>query len=180
LVELSPDEKSVEPILYEFNTETLYYPLLITSPIGGDGRITLFLITEDYIGTGFAPFAVAKYRTYEFSQNIQFELTSQELSSIDFRIQKLFNDKAWMTALVYEGPLDTLTQDLTIALVKGDVNGDREVDIRDIALAGKAFASYPGHIRWNPAADINKDDLVNIVDLVLIVRNFARVPASTK
>lgn len=43
-----------------------------------------------------------------------------------------------------------------------DLNGDDKVDIRDIAIAAKAFGSYPGHPRWNPMADVYRDGKMDI------------------
>lgn len=174
LVDLSSLQKSVEPILYEFDTKSLYYPLLITSPIGGHGRIVLFLITEDVIETGFYPLSKAKYYFIDFSQPIEFEMSHEELSLIDPRIEELFKDKAFLTALIYEGPLDKLTKDMVLTMITGDLNFDGKVDIIDIVTAAKAFGSSPGHSRWNSAADMNKDNTVNIQDMVLIARNFGK------
>ena len=56
----------------------------------------------------------------------------------------------------------------------GDLSGDGEVDIKDLAMAAKAFGSYPDHPRWNPTADVNQDKKVNIIDFVLIVSNFGK------
>jgi thermitase len=56
----------------------------------------------------------------------------------------------------------------------GDINGDGIVDIFDIALAAKAFGSYPGHPRWNLEADINSDGVVDIVDIATIAKNFGK------
>ena len=53
-----------------------------------------------------------------------------------------------------------------------DLNGDGVVDIVDIALAAKAFGSYPGHPRWNPTADVNGDGKVDLWDIVLIAKHF--------
>jgi len=57
----------------------------------------------------------------------------------------------------------------------GDLNGDGEVDIKDLAMAAKAFGSNPDHPRWNPKADVNQDKKVNIIDFVLIVSNFGKI-----
>jgi len=40
--------------------------------------------------------------------------------------------------------------------------------------AALAFYSHPGHSRWNPVADIDKDDVVTIIDIVLIVQNLGK------
>lgn len=55
-----------------------------------------------------------------------------------------------------------------------DLNGDGVVDIKDIATAARAFGTYPGHSRWNPAVDVNQDDKIDIKDLVLIAKNFGK------
>ncbi|MFZ0966404.1 MAG: dockerin type I domain-containing protein [Candidatus Bathyarchaeia archaeon] len=56
----------------------------------------------------------------------------------------------------------------------GDVNSDGVVDVRDIAIFGKAFGSYPGHLRWNPAADLDGNGIINILDGVIIAKNFGK------
>jgi len=56
----------------------------------------------------------------------------------------------------------------------GDVNGDNQVDIRDIAQAGLAFGSYPDHPRWNSQADINQDNKIDIRDIAVIAKNFGK------
>jgi len=172
LIEMSTEQKSVEPILYKFETSFLYYPLLITSPTGGDGKITLFLITEGPIDYGYEPLTKARYVGLEVSQPIQFEVSKEELFLIDPRIDELFQDKAWMTALLYDGPLGKLTEDVVFKPLAEDLNVDGKVDIRDIAMAAKAFGSLPGDPRWDSRSDINKDNRVDIIDIVSIALHF--------
>lgn len=56
--------------------------------------------------------------------------------------------------------------------VAGDMNGDGKVNMQDLVIVGVAFASAPGHPRWNPVADINKDNVVNMKDLVQVAIHF--------
>lgn len=56
----------------------------------------------------------------------------------------------------------------------GDLTYDRKVDIRDLAIAAKAFGSYPGHLGWNPIADINHDNQVDIRDIATIAKNYGK------
>jgi len=49
--------------------------------------------------------------------------------------------------------------------IPGDLNHDGEVDIRDIALAARAFGSCPSHPRWNPLADVVPDNEIDIRDI---------------
>jgi hypothetical protein len=116
LVTLQPEERSMDPILYRFNCSTLYYPLLITSPVGGDGKITLFLLTEDKLEYGSYPMQFAYYQVSQgIWQAIQFTLSKGELSTVDLRLSELLPDGAWLTVLTYEGGLGSLTKDVMIA-----------------------------------------------------------------
>lgn len=63
---------------------------------------------------------------------------------------------------------------IVVTAIYGDLNSDGKVDIQDFAVAANAFGSYSGHPRWNPMTDLNKDNIINIVDLVLIVKNFGK------
>jgi hypothetical protein len=56
--------------------------------------------------------------------------------------------------------------------ILGDINGDGKVDGSDLIIAAAAFASYPGHPRWNPIADVTEDLRVDGLDLILISRNY--------
>ena len=53
-----------------------------------------------------------------------------------------------------------------------DVNEDGIVDISDLILVGEAFASYPGHPRWNTRADVDGSNLVDIRDVVQVMDAF--------
>lgn len=55
-----------------------------------------------------------------------------------------------------------------------DLNGDGEVDIRDVSAAALAFGAYPSHPRWNLEADMNQDSQIDIRDLAIIVKNFGK------
>jgi hypothetical protein len=116
LVTFVPQEKSVDPILYRFNSSLLYYPLLITSPIGGDGNITLFTLTKEKLEPPIWPPNLAYYQTSHGPlQPIQFTLSTGELAKIDLRLSELLPDGAWLSVLTYRGNLSFLDRDLMIA-----------------------------------------------------------------
>jgi len=56
----------------------------------------------------------------------------------------------------------------------GDLTYDGKVDIKDLAIAAKAFGSYPGQAGWNAMADINKDNTIGIIDLAMIAKNYGK------
>jgi len=51
---------------------------------------------------------------------------------------------------------------------------DGKRDIRDVAMVGAAFSSYPGHPRWKPVVDQNGDGKIDIFDVALTARNFGK------
>jgi hypothetical protein len=117
LITFSPEERSIDPILYRFNSSTLYYPLLITSPVGGDGKITLFTLTKEKLERDYWPLQPAYYRTSVGLpwQQIQFTLSRGDLSKIDLRISELLPDGAWLSVLTFEGSLGLLNRDLMMS-----------------------------------------------------------------
>ena len=56
------------------------------------------------------------------------------------------------------------------ACVLGDLNDDGGIDVLDLDIAAASFRSFPRHPHWNPAADINIDGKVNIIDIALIAK----------
>jgi hypothetical protein len=55
-----------------------------------------------------------------------------------------------------------------ITLIGGDINGDNEIDVRDLSYVAWQFDES------DPKADINGDGVVDIFDLSLIAGNFGR------
>ena len=76
------------------------------------------------------------------------------------------------------GDNELVDGEVLISIV-GDIAGsegfpDRKVDMRDIGTAAQAFGSYPGHIRWNPIADINNDKKVDMKDIGIVAKEFGK------
>jgi hypothetical protein len=68
-----------------------------------------------------------------------------------------------------------------ITTVVGDLNGDRRVDMKDIAIMADAFGTRPGNPRWNPLADITgpthlvPDGKVDMLDVAIVASSFGAV-----
>lgn len=61
--------------------------------------------------------------------------------------------------------------------IMGDINGDGQVDMRDIGSAATAFGERPGDPRWlpwGPYADIDNNGIVNLKDIGWICRDFGK------
>jgi len=56
----------------------------------------------------------------------------------------------------------------------GDVDGNNVVNMADVIAALKAFGSYPGSPRWNPAADINSLGKIDMGDVIAILIHFGQ------
>ena len=54
----------------------------------------------------------------------------------------------------------------------GDLDGDLIVNLLDAYWLGQAFASRPSGFNWNPAADLNYDTVVDILDAILLASNY--------
>jgi Ca2+-binding EF-hand superfamily protein len=61
-----------------------------------------------------------------------------------------------------------------IAAPPGDINRDGKVDMKDVAIAAKAFGSCAGDPRWNPVADQNEDGKIDLKDIALVAKNFGK------
>lgn len=60
-----------------------------------------------------------------------------------------------------------------------DINGDGIVNILDIAIVAKAYATTPGDPNWNPIADIAEPyGEINILDIVTVAREYGNSKTS--
>lgn len=129
LITVSSEERSVDPILYRFNSDFLYYPLVITSPVGGDTKITLFVLTEDKIEGDLSPFQKAVYRGLGGYKPIELVLSKGDLSRIDLRIGEIFQYAAWLKVLKYDGKASWLNKDLMISGVDQTPETTTNIDV---------------------------------------------------
>jgi hypothetical protein len=118
IIELDETTSSIAPLRYEFTSPYLFFPLSISRLAKGETTIQLFLITEYPPWPGvLGVFKIGKYMTYGRRKggiDITFEITKDELKSIDQRSTRLFSTNPWFTALKYKGPIYNLREDLRI------------------------------------------------------------------
>jgi len=46
--------------------------------------------------------------------------------------------------------------------------------MKDMSIVAWSFGSYPGHPRWNPEADLDRNGQVNMRDIAIVARNFGQ------
>lgn len=56
---------------------------------------------------------------------------------------------------------------------RGDVDGNGHVGLNDLVLVARALFSTPGRPRWNPAADLNHNGIVDPHDLLIVLLSLA-------
>ena len=120
LVDVYSATKTVEPVVYEFRSVKLYYPLKVSATAKGRTNIILYLITPEPISEQIIPAKMRVARYQPIDQRIQFQLSSQDLATIDPNVAELFpavdGAEAWFTAVKYEGELQDLDFDFEVSL----------------------------------------------------------------
>lgn len=105
VIDANSTTKSVEPLVYEFESSKLYYPLRISTLFSGETDISLFTITskelneESILEAGFQKIA-------------QFNVKLETITKIDPNMTKLFSDNPYLYFFKYEGSLKNLKSDI--------------------------------------------------------------------
>jgi peptidoglycan hydrolase-like protein with peptidoglycan-binding domain len=110
VIDTKQGEESINPLIYKFDSDYLYYPILISgvSEISESrANIQVFLITEDEIlNKGY-------WRPYQrgyFSYPVEF--SQEELQEVSEDVAGLFDSKVKVTSFDYYGSLNQFTKDL--------------------------------------------------------------------
>ena len=115
VAQTSPYEKSITPLVYRFETDSLYYPLNITgNSVGLEStwdEIQLFLITKGRIDSETVE-NIQLRATVGFEEWL--ELSVGELAQISPEIADLFESDPFVMNASYSGRLSELEKDLTV------------------------------------------------------------------
>jgi len=71
-------------------------------------------------------------------------------------------------------PHDTINGQYNYTMLRGDVDGDCKVAMKDISIVCKAYGSKPGDPQWNPLADLTGDNKINLLDIAIVCTNFGK------
>jgi len=67
---------------------------------------------------------------------------------------------------------DAIGAGYTYQPVKGDLNGDGTVGLYDLVRTALAFGSKSGSPNWDPSADMIRDGVINILDIIVVASNY--------
>ena len=123
IVEVGPETISVAPILYRFETETLFYPLRTSNVVGGEGVVELYFLTEGTDSDNRREAVVDHSRRYmlelfsyydsgprrandpAMKYTMGADISKQEIADSLPEFQDLFPANATLQAYRYSGPL---------------------------------------------------------------------------
>jgi hypothetical protein len=144
------------------------------------GRMVTITVLVKNLGIGMnETFNVTVYYdNYPIATQIVVDLPPQEETTLTFLWDTTglqpcnnYTIRAEASQVPYEINLeDNIYSDGWVKIkIWGDVDGDGDVDIYDIALASAAYGSRPGDPNWNPEADVAPEwGVINIYDMVTI------------
>jgi len=122
VIELTTDKKSIEPILYQFESKKVYFPLRVTQLSEGFTHIALYLFTPFKTdiwgtGTGFVSGFYTIERKPSYKHPVKFEIRPREMKKVVPEISKLFKNhdaKVWFSTAKFDGETSRLTRDFII------------------------------------------------------------------
>ncbi len=143
--------------------------------IPGAGDITGTVIVEGRVEDNQAGHSVTAVGTAEFEEFTN-EVGFFFFNNLPNDTYILTADHPGFLAATCEGVIHTMDKLTTLAdanLLAGDVDSSAEINITDAVAIGAVFGSNtPGEV-----ADLNADDVVDILDLVLMAANFGQTSA---
>jgi hypothetical protein len=102
------------------------------------------------------------------------------LGTITFQVKQYGNSTLHLTDVILLDPslteiLGVIIRDYTVRIkIPGDINGDDAANVFDLGSLGGAYGSTPESPNWNEAADLNKDNIVDVNDLIILYQNYGK------
>lgn len=140
VIEVGPDPKSVEPIIYEFKSGLLFYPLEISSTFHGKTSIDLIVFSQDWIN----PDPLLKLN---FKASTTSYVDANDMQEVLPRLQELLGSRAMVQAFRYSGDISHLKGNIAagwrrdnLAYTSGEYD---KAQLRSF-YSGMAAAAYSG------------------------------------
>ena len=140
VIEVGPDPKSVEPIIYEFKSGLLFYPLEISSTFHGKTSIDLIVFSEDLIN----PDPLLKLNF--LASNTSF-VDANDMQEVLPQLRELLGSHAMVQAFRYSGDISHLKGNIAagwrrdnLAYTSGEMERAKSISF----YLGVTAASYGG------------------------------------
>jgi PKD repeat protein len=91
---------------------------------------------------------------------------------VTHRFSRMGETFVYLSVTDSEGLWDVKNVTLNILPHIADLNEDGVVNILDISIFAGAYGSFPSNPRWLPRADLDGNEIVNILDGVVIARSY--------
>lgn len=122
VIEAGAEKESIKPLIYKFNSDFLYYPLLITgiSEVGESrAKIDLFIITQKDIVLPKVPSSYYRISPWFDSPGVSsygypIELTETELKEVSLDIVNLLKENIKVSKVSFYGLFNEIKRDLMI------------------------------------------------------------------
>ena len=140
VIEVGPDPKTVEPIIYEFQNRSLFYPLEISSTFHGKTSIDLIVFSEDYIDPD--PFL-----NLDFQVSTRAGVDGSDMQEVLPRLKELLGETAYIQAFRYTGNIDRLKGNIAAGWRRNNLfytSGEMERARSMYFYLGVSAASYGG------------------------------------
>jgi hypothetical protein len=111
IIDLDSTTKSVDPLIYKFQTSKLYYPLRISSLFKGETNITLFTVTSNALKSEGV--------LNSFLKRAQFKIRKEALPDISADMTNLFSDNPQLTYFYFAGHLEEFDSDILAEEITG-------------------------------------------------------------
>jgi len=112
VIETISTVKTTDPLVYEFKSSKLYYPLRISSLFSGDTDISLFTITSDELNDD-------SIIREGFVKKAQFQIKQEALAEINTNMTKLFSSNPYMCYFKFRGALEGFDGDILAGFQSG-------------------------------------------------------------
>jgi len=166
----------IDPDTLNLRSKGEWITAYIELPAGHDVNeidVSSIMLNNTISVDSFAPIQIGDHDSDGIS-DLMVKFSRAELTLYIYDVQKI---KHGNVTLTLTGKLNDGTpfksSDVIMVMLRGDVNNDRVIDILDLALIARALGtdvSYPkgtGWDQWNPNADLNLDDKVDVKDLCI-------------
>lgn len=109
-------------------------------------------------------------------------LGPNEQETITFKWNTADYDKGNYTIRAYAGPIEGETDTLdnsyvnggVLVTIAGDIDGDFDVDYRDLFILARAYGSSRGDPEYVPNADLDCNGKIDYKDLFILARNYGK------